>query len=563
MAYTLYWCVYPAGGTPPTAAQIIGESYAGGFFGNDSAPTETSNDWLGSQVSGLDSLTDYRLAAVANDGTNSSNVIYSAVWQTLSPLASYNVYWCIYPAAGTPPTASEIIGETYAGGIFGSDTAPTSTTNDWFGSELTGVTPGTSYRLASVANNGTYSSNVLYSDVFIPTGFGFTANAGAFTLAGGDVTFSRTLILSAEAGAFTLTGGDATFASGFLLGADAGSYALIGGAVTFSRNYQLQANAGTFTLTGGDVALSKGWPLTAEAGAFALTGGDVSLDLTYLLSAEAGAYHLSGKVVDFDWSGALAEITSNKFFYAPSGTGYGVDQNLSAFLYREHSRIADALNQGHILPLFFKEPEKLTNGTTVLADGQYWNPGHGRGMYVYVDGSWLPGATIQTYWDDEKAPAIQIKRGSNLKPDFDYTQMAMMMPQNDPSEILYLSNQLSHSMKIGTSAIYPHVHYLDSGGGTPTFKIDYRFYNNGTAADAAFTTISTDDGSGPVFSYTSGTILQIIPFEPVALLGMLPSMYYDIRLYRDDNVVAGDVPLKSFDFHYERDFLGSREEFTK
>jgi hypothetical protein len=37
----------------------------------------------------------------------------------------------------------------------------------------------------------------------------------------------------------------------------------------------------------------------------------------------------------------------------------------------------------------------------------------------------------------------------------------------------------------------------------------------------------------------------------------------DIKLYRDDNVVTGDVLLKEFDIHYQIDGLGSVQEFVK
>ena len=41
------------------------------------------------------------------------------------------------------------------------------------------------------------------------------------------------------------------------------------------------------------------------------------------------------------------------------------------------------------------------------------------------------------------------------------------------------------------------------------------------------------------------------------------SSMMDIRLYRDDNIVSGDVLAKEFDIHYQIDGMGSDFEFVK
>jgi hypothetical protein len=78
-----------------------------------------------------------------------------------------------------------------------------------------------------------------------------------------------------------------------------------------------------------------------------------------------------------------------------------------------------------------------------------------------------------------------------------------------------------------------------------------------------YTTIDTDSGEGPVFTYTSGSILQILRFPEIELVGMGSSTWYDMVFYRDDNVVSGDVLFKGFDWHAQFDALGSRGEYTK
>lgn len=174
------------------------------------------------------------------------------------------------------------------------------------------------------------------------------------------------------------------------------------------------------------------------------------------------------------------------------------------------------------------------------------------------------GATTRdkVAFEDERGPATAGRQGALSKPDFDYTNIGLLFPNGDDTEKLYYADQLPHSTRIGTIFISPHIHYLQDESDVPTFKLDYRFYNNGEAVPS-FTTISTDDGGGVVFTYSSGTILQILPFPDVAVEGVEPSMWYDMILYRDDSLVTGDVLVKSFDFHRPVDTLGSSTEYTK
>ena len=76
------------------------------------------------------------------------------------------IYWCIYPDGSTPdPTASEIVGETYASATaYGNDTGPGVTTADFTGAAIAGSYSG-DYRIAAVWSDGTNYSNVAISGV--------------------------------------------------------------------------------------------------------------------------------------------------------------------------------------------------------------------------------------------------------------------------------------------------------------------------------------------------------------------------------------------------------------
>lgn len=179
----------------------------------------------------------------------------------------------------------------------------------------------------------------------------------------------------------------------------------------------------------------------------------------------------------------------------------------------------------------------------------------------YPDAQRVSG--VLTVFDDLSIPATQLKNGATLKPDFDYTNNGLLFPQNDATEIVYSVVQMSHAKKLDTD-IRPHLHYIQSSSTQPTFKMDYRYYNNGDAIPGSWTTISTADGDKGIFPYTSGSIMQLAEFPHVTPPSPENiSANLDVRIYRDDNDVTGDVLVKYFDLHYEINALGSRLEYVK
>lgn len=167
--------------------------------------------------------------------------------------------------------------------------------------------------------------------------------------------------------------------------------------------------------------------------------------------------------------------------------------------------------------------------------------------------------TQTTTWDDLTVPFTQSKQGSNLKPDFDYTNLGLLFPNNDATEIVDIIVQFPHNRK-SQSSIRPHIHFIQSSATQPVFKMAYRWYNNGDAVPS-FTTITA---SSFVYTYTSGSILQIVSFPEIDgnKLNGLSSMM-DIKIWRDDAVVSGDVLVKEFDIHYQLDGDGSQYEYLK
>ena len=63
---------------------------------------------------------------------------------------------------------------------------------------------------------------------------------------------------------------------------------------------------------------------------------------------------------------------------------------LAQWLYREFSALAIALSEQAALELrtINAPPPKPRDGMLTFADGVAWNPGSGKGLYVYKAGAW-------------------------------------------------------------------------------------------------------------------------------------------------------------------------------
>lgn len=168
------------------------------------------------------------------------------------------------------------------------------------------------------------------------------------------------------------------------------------------------------------------------------------------------------------------------------------------------------------------------------------------------------------FWDDLRFPLTRDKQGQSDKPEYDFDNIGLLFPQNDPAEIAYITAQMSHAWDITTS-LKPHIHYIQSQDVSPVFKVDYRWYDNGCLPPESWTTIS---GYVSQFPYVGSGELQIENFEEMDPSAQNPpisgmSSFIDIKLYRDDNEYVGDCLVKEFDIHYRMNTFGSQFEYIK
>ena len=169
-----------------------------------------------------------------------------------------------------------------------------------------------------------------------------------------------------------------------------------------------------------------------------------------------------------------------------------------------------------------------------------------------------------TVWDDIRAPFTQIKRGALDKPDFDYTNIGLLFPQNDDAEIIYIIFQMPHNYKLGTD-IYPHIHWQQMNANDVVWKLEYKWSIPNALVPGAFTAVTA---TTRLYTWAADNLHQYDGWAAIsgAAITKISSVLL-FKVFRDDNVDAGagggDALAFEFDLHYEMDTLGSKSEFIK
>jgi len=121
--------------------------------------------------------------------------------------------------------------------------------------------------------------------------------------------------------------------------------------------------------------------------------------------------------------------------------------------------------------------------------------------------------------------------------------------------------QVPHMWKTNTD-ISPHIHfYQNSADQTNCWVLRYKWYNIGDAVPGTWSEMLVSSNMMP---YTSGFVHQIADFtSDMNSAGKNISSIIDVKIFRKGNVGTGPVLFKQFDMHYQRDSLGSDNEFSK
>ena len=140
----------------------------------------------------------------------------------------------------------------------------------------------------------------------------------------------------------------------------------------------------------------------------------------------------------------------------------------------------------------------------------------------------------------------------------------------DTGDYVYMNPQMQHAWKMGTD-IHPHLHWWQTTSAQPNWLIQYRWQRNGEAKTTAWTDLPLTVNS---FTYTAGTLGQITNGANITPpSGYSISDIIQFRVIRDvandSGEFAGaetgsvDADAVSFDYHYQIDTMGSRQEYIK
>ena len=168
-----------------------------------------------------------------------------------------------------------------------------------------------------------------------------------------------------------------------------------------------------------------------------------------------------------------------------------------------------------------------------------------------------------TAWEDVQESLIGKRLAATSgKVDYDYDENRVKFERNGSisttNDRIAFNIQLPHAAK--DSELRVHMHFEDTGL-AGTFTIRYRIQSNGQARTTSWTT-TTANTSNAVFTYSSGTLNNLLSLVNIDLTGTGLSDVVQIQVARTDST-SGDIYATFIDAHYEVDAFGSDTEFTK
>lgn len=165
-----------------------------------------------------------------------------------------------------------------------------------------------------------------------------------------------------------------------------------------------------------------------------------------------------------------------------------------------------------------------------------------------------------TVYDDFEIDLASLKSlGALAKPDFDVNNLTFDFPINDTTEMMGKAIETQHDWQ-EQDTIWFHLHYDQTQNLIPGFRIQYKIYNRGEAEPTTWTRITS---TGNLYSYTSGTIHNMLLFPAVLMTGKTISCIIKVKLYRYDNTYTGDCKVTRFAYHYKINTLGSKSQGNK
>ena len=174
-----------------------------------------------------------------------------------------------------------------------------------------------------------------------------------------------------------------------------------------------------------------------------------------------------------------------------------------------------------------------------------------------------------TYWDDLKVPVSSVKvRAAANPPDWDAFSggnLQLLWFDQAQMEQVFFTVQMPHAWKEGTD-LHAHVHWTPNASGlagqTVQWGLEYSWSNIGVTFPG--TTIITGSTPFPNEQLVANRH-YLTDLGDISGTGKTLSSMLICRLFRDatNDTLPDDAGLLEFDFHYEIDSPGSRQEYVQ
>ena len=174
-----------------------------------------------------------------------------------------------------------------------------------------------------------------------------------------------------------------------------------------------------------------------------------------------------------------------------------------------------------------------------------------------------------TVWDDLRIPAQNTKlNAAKSEPAFEELMDGLFVMKFDTTnaddESVHFVAQMPHGYKEG-SDIYPHIHWCpdSTNTGNVRWQFEYVIANiGGTFPGTVTSETITEAADGVQFKH------QVVGFSAISGAGLTISHMIICRLTRlstsdGADTFTGNACFLEFDFHFEKDMMGSHEIFTK
>lgn len=172
-----------------------------------------------------------------------------------------------------------------------------------------------------------------------------------------------------------------------------------------------------------------------------------------------------------------------------------------------------------------------------------------------------------TQWDDILGAVTGVKLyDTKGKVGMDFDEGSLVFEPSGSittdADCVWFNIQKMHAIKTD-SELRMHIHYTQTDTTERVFTLKYRIQENGGAKTTSWTTITTTtNATNNVFTYTSGSLNQIVKFPAIDWSSVGISSTVQFRLARTDSE-TGDVEATFIDGHVEIDSDGSNQEYVK